>query len=144
MNYYSCAFALFELSTPFLNVHHFLNQLDLNGSTIQLVNGIILIITFFLVRIVYGFYMSVRWIGDVQHAWKTIHHNTATIPALAQSNALHGNVFMTLSDGLPDWVVAVFVVSNLLLNSLNVIWFAMMVKRIMKVSHKQKIQEKMI
>ena len=44
-------------STPFLNVHWCLDKLGKTGSTLQYINGIILLSTFFGVRICYGWYM---------------------------------------------------------------------------------------
>ena len=52
MNYYGCVFLLYELSTPFLNIHWFCDKLNLTGSKIQLYNGFLLLGTFFLCRLV--------------------------------------------------------------------------------------------
>ena len=56
LQYFSPRFLLWELSTPFLNIHWFLDKTGRTGSTFQLVNGILLLCTFFGVRIVYGWY----------------------------------------------------------------------------------------
>lgn len=58
LNYYGASFLLFELSTPFLNIHWFCDKLKLTGSRIHVTNGYILLWTFFLSRIVFGFYSS--------------------------------------------------------------------------------------
>ena len=80
------------------------------GSTIQLVNGIVLTTVFFFVRLVYGFYSSFQWYRDV---WNAPHR---TYDGVVQV--------------LPTWVIGVFVVSNVTLNSLNVIWLGKMIQTI--------------
>ncbi|KAK0516302.1 hypothetical protein JMJ35_000905 [Cladonia borealis] len=57
-NYYGLSFILYELSTPFLNIHWFLDKTHLTGSTAQFLNGIILITTFAGSRLVWGTYQS--------------------------------------------------------------------------------------
>ncbi|KAF2632056.1 hypothetical protein BU25DRAFT_436858 [Macroventuria anomochaeta] len=55
-NYYGLSFILYELSTPFLNVHWFCDKLGLTGSKPQLYDGIALLFTFFACCIVWGTY----------------------------------------------------------------------------------------
>ncbi|CCE28339.1 uncharacterized protein CPUR_01814 [Claviceps purpurea 20.1] len=62
VNYYGCIFILWELSTPFLNIHWFMDKLDMTGSQAQLYNGFLLLFTFFSCRLVYGTYQSVQYI----------------------------------------------------------------------------------
>jgi TLC domain len=52
-NYYGLNFVLYELSTPFLNIHWFLDKLNVTGSRLQLYNGIALVVTFFACRVVW-------------------------------------------------------------------------------------------
>ncbi|TPX45269.1 hypothetical protein SeMB42_g04075 [Synchytrium endobioticum] len=54
--YFAAPFLLFELSTPFLNVNWFCDKLGMTGSILQLANGVMLMISFFCVRLVYGVY----------------------------------------------------------------------------------------
>ncbi|EMR10677.1 hypothetical protein PNEG_01375 [Pneumocystis murina B123] len=56
--YYGLAFLAFEFSTPFLNIHWFFNKTRMIGGICQLINGIILLLVFFLVRIVWGLYAA--------------------------------------------------------------------------------------
>ncbi|OAX42010.1 DUF887-domain-containing protein [Rhizopogon vinicolor AM-OR11-026] len=56
--YYGVRFLFWELSTVFLDIHWFLDKTGKTGSTLQLVNGIALIATFFSVRCVWGAKMS--------------------------------------------------------------------------------------
>ncbi len=43
-NYYSCVFMLYELSTPFLNIHWFFDKLGMTGTKAQLYNGLLLLV----------------------------------------------------------------------------------------------------
>lgn len=65
VNYYAPVFILYELSSPFLNIHWFCDKLGLTGSRLQLYNGILLIGTFFACRLVWGTYSSVRVFSDI-------------------------------------------------------------------------------
>ncbi|KAG4305592.1 hypothetical protein PORY_001148 [Pneumocystis oryctolagi] len=56
--YYGTSFLAFEFSTPFLNMHWFFDKLQMTGGLYQLINGIILLIVFFFVRIVWGLYAA--------------------------------------------------------------------------------------
>ncbi|OCB84134.1 DUF887-domain-containing protein [Sanghuangporus baumii] len=62
--YFGPRFLLWELSTPFLNIHWFLDKMNLTGSTIQLVNGILLLSSFAGARLVYGFIKTLFAIKD--------------------------------------------------------------------------------
>jgi len=101
--YYGPAVLFFELSTPFLNVHWFLDKFRMTGSKFQLINGLILIITFFTCRIIWGWYITYQFTQDVYGAYKTHPEKT------------------------PLWLGVTYVVANLLLNSLNVYWFSKMI-----------------
>ncbi|KAI9275343.1 hypothetical protein BY458DRAFT_434500 [Sporodiniella umbellata] len=50
----------YELSTVFLNIHWFMDKLGYTGSKLQMVNGAMLLLSFFGVRIVFGVTMSIR------------------------------------------------------------------------------------
>ncbi|KDQ21753.1 hypothetical protein BOTBODRAFT_150707 [Botryobasidium botryosum FD-172 SS1] len=56
--YYAPRALLFELSTPFLNIHWFLDKTGRTGGILQRVNGVLLLGTFFAVRLCYGAYIS--------------------------------------------------------------------------------------
>ncbi|KAI8819611.1 DUF887-domain-containing protein [Fimicolochytrium jonesii] len=102
LNYYGTPFLLFELSTPFLNIHWFCDKTGRSGSRLQLINGVVLVLVFFSARICYGFYNSYDF-------FVMMHRNKSEI----------SNVFL--------WVYAV---GNVLLNGLNVLWFFKMVTAI--------------
>ena len=73
-NYYGLAFVLYELSTPFLNFHWFFDKLGMTGSLAQLVNGVILIISFGGCRLVWGVYQSVLIYTDI---WQAVQRRRA-------------------------------------------------------------------
>ncbi|KAF7512884.1 hypothetical protein GJ744_011987 [Endocarpon pusillum] len=70
LNFYGPTFILYELSSPFLNIHWFLDKLHLTGSKYQWYNGIILLASFFGCRLVWGTYQSIRVYQDV---WAALH-----------------------------------------------------------------------
>ncbi|KAI9096989.1 TLC domain-containing protein [Phlyctochytrium arcticum] len=100
--YYGGWFLLFELSTPFLNIHWFCDKTGRSGSRLQLINGLILLAVFFGARIVLGFYSSYHFYLDMQDQ----------------------------SDRISTVNKVVYFVANVLLNSLNVFWFIKMVKAV--------------
>jgi hypothetical protein len=101
-----------------LNIHLFLSQLGMTGSLVQLINGIVLIVVFFCVRLLYGMYSSFLWLKDIRYV---SHTSGIEIP----QNGIFAPVLP-----VPSWLVAVFVVSNFTLNALNVVWFGLMIKAI--------------
>ncbi|KAK9244656.1 TLC domain-containing protein [Lipomyces tetrasporus] len=104
--YYGPIFLYFELSTPFLNVHWFAGHFPAGtiSETAQLVNGILLLTTFFSARILSGFYSVGRLTLDV---WAAL-------------------------DKMPLWLPSVVLTSNFSLNCLNVYWFTKMVKAVQR------------
>jgi hypothetical protein len=137
VNYYSTTFILWELSSPFLNVHWFCDKLGLTGSKVQLYNGIALIFTFFSCRLVWGTYNSVRVFGDV---WSAMHNKPSYIP-LTSEVAQNLTVpiryestmrFVSESSSIPTWLGALYLAANLTLNSLNFYWFVKMIQAVQK------------
>ncbi|KAL4246088.1 TLC domain-containing [Abortiporus biennis] len=104
LGYYSPRFLLWELSTPFLNIHWFLDKLNMTGSTIQYVNGVFLLSTFFGVRIVYGWYCTWGFFHALANAWGKVH---------------------------PAIIITLFL-GNLTLSSLNIIWLSKMINALRK------------
>lgn len=125
VNYYGCVFILWELSSPFLNIHWFCDKLGLTGSKIQLYNGIMLIATFFSCRLVYGTYQSTRVFGDI---WAAV--NSPTDPhTTAETDVM---MFVTESSRVPVWLGVVYLGSNITLNTLNFYWFFKMIEAVRK------------
>ncbi|TRX98182.1 hypothetical protein FHL15_000827 [Xylaria flabelliformis] len=135
VNYYSTVFILWELSSPFLNIHWFFDKLGMTGSRAQLYNGLVLIATFFSCRLVWGTYQSVLIYRDL---WAGINQGPDFLAA-SKAGALdvparyaESMQFVTASTSLPTWLAAVYVGSNLTLNSLNFYWFFKMIEAVRK------------
>ncbi|KAH6583788.1 hypothetical protein BASA61_007847 [Batrachochytrium salamandrivorans] len=100
--YYGSVFLMFEISTVFLNIHWFCDKTGRAGTTLQWVNGIILLTTFFSVRLVFGIYQSMRFFMTCFEQW----------------------------DSVPKYLFIVYAMSNILLCSLNIFWFSRMIKSV--------------
>ncbi|KAI0039898.1 DUF887-domain-containing protein [Auriscalpium vulgare] len=59
--YFGARFLLWELSTVFLNIHWFIDKTGRTGTRLQLVNGVFLLGSFALSRLVYGTFMSYQF-----------------------------------------------------------------------------------
>lgn len=129
MNYYASTFILYELSSPFLNFHWFFDKLNLTGSKRQLVNGILLLATFFGCRLCWGTYQSLRVYQDM---WFAVHHTPGATYGKTES-AIHDEL-MQYNDVevLPLWLGITYLASNLVLNALNFYWFAKMIDALRK------------
>jgi hypothetical protein len=136
-NYYGLNFILYEISTPFLNIHWFFDKLNMTGSRVQLYNGIALLTTFFGCRVLWGNYQSIRIYSDV---WTALH--TTGFSHIAKDNPIYAyrNIPRSGSDlgegsgkmGLPMWLVFAYLGSNTILNVLNMYWFAKMIQALRK------------
>jgi hypothetical protein len=157
-NYYGPVFVLYELSSPFLNVHWFCDKLGMTGSKLQWYNGIVLLATFFGCRLVWGTYQSFQVFQDT---WAAMHLNTTMPGHLDAASVMHNlasSPVFTIRDGqmcmgeqtcvaahaevmkfagpgtdaVPLWLAVLYLSCNLLLNSLNFFWFARMVETVKK------------
>lgn len=65
------AFLIFELSTPFVNINWFGSRLPKGtiSDRVILINGLLLLVTFFLVRIVWGLYAVALLAQDLAQVW---------------------------------------------------------------------------
>ncbi|KAJ1966153.1 hypothetical protein IWQ62_002496 [Dispira parvispora] len=99
LNAYGPIFLMFEMSTPFLNIHWFMDKLGLTGSVYQMVNGVLLLVAFFLSRLVFGIYWAGYFYLDVYHNWHRI----------------------------PTYLALMYVIGNISLNLLNMYWFTKMI-----------------
>ncbi|KAI5462932.1 TLC domain-containing protein [Mariannaea sp. PMI_226] len=125
VNYYACVFILWELSTPFLNVHWFMDKLGMTGTRAQLYNGIALLFTFFSARLIYGTYSSVQVFRDI---WFAINAH----PSPAKLELSSTMAFANKDTTVPLWLGAAYLIANLTLNSLNFYWFFMMIRAVRK------------
>ncbi|KAG0244744.1 hypothetical protein BGW41_006302 [Actinomortierella wolfii] len=80
------------------------DKLNMTGSVYQLVNGIMLLFTFFSVRIVFGLYMSRQTYLSV----------------------------MQVIDRVPTHLIIIYSVANVVLNLLNQFWFYKMVQMVQR------------
>ncbi|KAI8935262.1 hypothetical protein NX059_007851 [Plenodomus lindquistii] len=136
VNNYACTFILYELSSPFLNIHWFCDKLNMTGTTLQLVNGIVLLFTFFSCRLVWGSYQSVRVFGDVYRAYYAgpVSLSDPQFGKLNNStvvgNAGFKNDVLRFAEGqtVPLWLAGAYLAANIVLNSLNWFWFAKMIQ----------------
>ncbi|KAF2659862.1 DUF887-domain-containing protein [Lophiostoma macrostomum CBS 122681] len=141
VNFYAPTFILYELSSPFLNIHWFCDKLNLTGSKIQLYNGILLLLTFFSCRLCWGSYQSARVFYDVYRTLKS-GHVTLHDPQLGKLNngtyapeaPVAGSEIMQFAGDriVPVWLAAAYLASNLVLNGLNWFWFGKMIETIRK------------
>ncbi|ORY77825.1 DUF887 family protein [Protomyces lactucae-debilis] len=107
LQYWGPIFLAFEASTPFLNIHWYLDKVGMTGSRLQRVNGAFLLATFFLVRIVWGWYSA---------------YNLFTM------------LWALYKAGRRDFqgFGIVYFVSNMSLNLLNLYWFWKMIESLKK------------
>ncbi|WFD25248.1 hypothetical protein MNAN1_000215 [Malassezia nana] len=98
---------IWELSTPFLNIHWALDKLGRTGSRLQFINAVCLVITYIGVRLLLGVYASYRLIELLWASGST-----------AKPVAISLRMLYTL--GLPA------------LNFLNYMWFFKMLRAIRK------------
>jgi hypothetical protein len=141
VNYYGPTFILYELSSPFLNIHWICDKLNMTGSKIQFYNGIVLLFTFFGCRLCWGSYQSARVFYDVYRAIFSP-HLALTDPAFGKlsngttveaSNIPMGDIMMFAGDrSVPVWLAGCYLLSNVTLNGLNWFWFSKMIETLRK------------
>lgn len=123
-NYWGLVFVLYELSTPFLNILRFLEQLGKSNTRLYTINGLCLMASFFGARLIYGNYSSLMWYADIYRAWTASDEEKAHFRAIARAKS-----WPSQEPSLPWWVIAAYTLSNVTLNTLNVIWFSKMVRK---------------
>jgi len=144
VTFYAPVFLLYELSSPFLNIHWFCDKLDLTGSSLQAINGVLLTSTFFGCRLIWGTYNSVRVFADIFQVIRNgntdilgldfgapLHFTARDLLFIANESELQRTAFAG-SRHLPLWLAGVYLTANLTLNSLNVFWFGKMIQTIRK------------
>ncbi|KAB8237894.1 DUF887-domain-containing protein [Aspergillus alliaceus] len=158
VNFYSPTFILYELSSPFLNIHWFLDKLNLTGSKLQWYNGMLLLSVFFSCRLVWGTWQSVLVYRDMWHALQLSWSLSSSAVALGVPVDITSTVFGNRAQlalqcgdklctraqeevykyagftvgGAPVWLVGTYVAANVVLNSLNYYWFSKMVETVLK------------
>ncbi|KAL2003376.1 hypothetical protein VTN02DRAFT_4112 [Thermoascus thermophilus] len=159
LNYYAPTFILYELSSPFLNIHWFLDKVNMTGSKVQWYNGMMLLFVFFSCRLVWGTWQSACVYMDM---WKALKQTWSMSAASALVEPPVGSVINPMvfeqrnvtqcgidesciianievakfsqytAGGAPLWLAVTYVASNLILNSLNYYWFFKMIEAVMK------------
>ncbi|RHZ61948.1 TLC domain-containing protein [Aspergillus thermomutatus] len=154
LHFYSPVFILYELSSPFLNIHWFLDKVNMTGSKLQLYNGILLLVVFFCCRLIWGTWQSALVYRDMWYALKQVwsaSESAALNPvditadvfqirdgslcvneACAKAQAEISKFSKYTARGVPTWLVVTYVVSNLVLNGLNYYWFTKMIDAVVK------------
>lgn len=105
-----------ELSTPFVNIHWFLNKSGKAGSTFQIINGILLTVIFAGCRLVWGSYLTVVFFRDV---WTALHAPKSSWTEYDYSSLERP---LVLEHRAPWWLASMFMVSNAVLMSLSAFW----------------------
>jgi hypothetical protein len=117
----------------------------MTGSTLQLVNGVFLLVSFAGARLVYGTYMSVSFVFDIYRAVR-LSANMPNTPPLAISpfalnaTTLYDNPLQALqvvqfapkTPYIPAWMWGSYLASNLVLHALNWYWYGKMISAIRK------------
>lgn len=157
VNFYAPVFILYELSSPFLNIHWFLDKVNMTGSRAQWYNGMLLLFVFFSCRLVWGTWQSAMVYWDMWHALQQTWSATSSSSPLSGPVDINAQVFHPVRDGamyldktcaranaeiarfakytaggVPTWLVVTYVTSNLILNSLNYYWFTKMIETVLK------------
>ena len=100
IQYYSAAFLLFEISTPFLDIRWIGLKFDVLSEFTKLINNVILILIFFFIRICWGWYQVIV-LGIDLYAAKDV-------------------------EGFPTAGALIILSCNFVLDILNVYWFSKM------------------
>ncbi|BCR83670.1 TLC domain-containing protein [Aspergillus chevalieri] len=156
VNFYTPVFILYELSSPFLNMHWFFDKVNMTGSKAQWYNGMALLSVFFSCRLVWGTWRSVHVYSDMWQALSQTWSATASSASTLDPVNISANVFKIrdgnlcvdeacakaqaeiskyshyTAAGTPTWLVVTYILSNIVLNSLNYYWFSKMIETVLK------------
>jgi hypothetical protein len=101
----------------------------MTGSTVQLINGIFLLTSFFMCRLVWGSYASFSVSRDCLRALRFNQKGLHTItPTISPNNVMT----YAANREAPIWLLASYGISNTTLNLLNWYWIRQMVGTIRK------------
>lgn len=103
---YAPASFLYEFSSIFLNINRYLVKLRMEGTKIQVINGVLLFLAFFISRIIWGTYLTAWFYRDI---WATFVATEEQIPVG--------------KDRMPIWLMAMHALSATILQTLNYVWF---------------------
>ncbi|TGO51818.1 hypothetical protein BELL_1704g00010 [Botrytis elliptica] len=105
----------------------------MTGSKAKLYNGIILLLTFFSCRLVWGIYQSAKLYQDI---WRAFHTPTISVPEFKSPGGPERDIFR-FSRGseelaLPIWLAWGYLGTNTILTLLNIYWFKLMISAVLK------------
>jgi len=134
VNYWASVFVLFEISSPFLNIHWFCDKTGMTGSLTQLINGFFLLTSFFCCRLIWGTWNAILVFGDLY----SIYDNPPSVLRPSDDNLIHPDHLETdeivahpfAGKSLPLWLIMVYLGSNAILNLLNYYWFGRMIQTV--------------
>ena len=115
-----------ELFLAFVNIHWFLNKLDKAGSTLQIVNGMLFIVTSASCRLIWGSYLTFVFFRD---AWTALH---APQSSWTEYNYSPVERPLTLEHQAPWWLAITFMITNAVVMSLSAFWFMKMIATLRK------------
>jgi hypothetical protein len=101
-----------------------MDKLNMTGTRAQLYNGILLLSSFFVCRLLYGTYQSFRVLRDL---WWAL---GSTPSAEKMGSAVMS--FVSRDSTVPLWAALSYLLSNLTLNFLNFYWFYKMIGAVQK------------
>ncbi|KAH8816679.1 TLC domain-containing protein [Xylogone sp. PMI_703] len=110
---YAPASYLYEFSNIFLNIHRCMLKLRMEGTRMQVMNGVALFISFFLSRIIWGTYLTGWFCRDI---WTAFTATNDQIPVGEER--------------MPLWLLAMYAFSGTLLQALNFMWFYMIARSV--------------
>lgn len=106
LHFYGAAFIMWELSTPFVHLRWLLHKMDMNNTRFYIINGALMILTFFASRCIWGLWVSYDfWVQSM----KELAHPTP--------------------DGFPAFAVHIYRLANICLTALNIYWFCKMMTK---------------
>jgi hypothetical protein len=105
----------------------------MTGSTAQLINGILLLVSFGGSRLVWGSYQSWSIYRDIWQAW----HSTGPAATECLKYSLHphrgaGLEVPNACRALPGWLAVLYVGANTALITLNFYWYGKMIAAVRK------------
>lgn len=101
LQFYAPVFLMFELSTPFLHALWALDTFGYESSTLRVIIGVCLVSSYFMARIVFGFYQSYFFYIDT----------------------------FSISHRVPGFLLYFYACANVILCTLNLYWFGLMLRK---------------
>lgn len=124
--HYGIRYAFIELSTPFVNLHWFLNKLDKAGSKLQIANGLVLIVVFASCRLIFGSYIGLHFFKDV---WTGLHDDGTSYTTIWPSP---DRAPLILRHEVVWWVGITFLATHSAVMLLSLFWFQRMIRMVNK------------